>query len=151
MSIHQEFSPQLISLGFIPGHSCWPTDTPLGPVSSHQAFFPNEGEKQMSIDAFHQSTPNDVCASHEWSASEPFRSLPWFLQKLGCLEVGYVRLASSILLEAEFTWEAMNLTSSEVRRTLWVWKGLSQGKLGLKLCYDVGIQHSFQLRALQIK
>lgn len=146
MSIHQEFNPQLISLGFILGHSCWPTDTPLGPVSSHQAFFPNEGEKQMSIDAFHHSTPKHVCASHEWSASEPFPTLPWFLQKLGCLEVGCVRQPGWHLQNFWRLNSAGKLRTSPLQKYDKLYgfgKDCHKGKLGLKLCYCVGLQHSF--------
>lgn len=146
MSIHQELSPRLISLGFILGHSCCPTDTPLGPVSSHQAFFPNEGEKQMLIDAFHHSTPKHVCASHEWSASEPFPTLPWFLQKLGCLEVGCVRQPGWHLQTFWRLNSPGKLRTSPLQKYDKLYgfgKDCHKGKLGLKLCYCVGLQHSF--------
>lgn len=46
MSIHQEFSPQLISLGFIPGHSCWPTTLLWVPSPPTRLSFPMRGRNR---------------------------------------------------------------------------------------------------------
>lgn len=147
MSIHQQFSPLLISLGFIPGYSCWPTDTPVGPLSSHQALIPSEGEKlcqwmlfMMAAKTKVVSLINDQSLIYSTNSPDFFRSLD--VRKMALCMSQTAMPTSSHHLKAKFTCCVMNLISSEVDKPYNFDQDCYKGMLSLKFCYCVGI-HCF--------